>query len=116
MGATNCSRSSLKIVYLLRTVDCTQHPAILSDFDERILLSLEQTIGCPLNESSRIQASIPVSMGGFGLRSASRHSSPSYIGSLNFSNNLLSDICPPDLAIPTPQSAFQHLLSLLLIN
>ena len=39
-----------KISYLLCMVDCSRHLDIIRDMDERIIHSLKEILGCPLNE------------------------------------------------------------------
>ena len=82
----------------------------LRDLDLHIRLSMEAILGCPINDSSKLQVSLPVSMGGFSLWYSEYHSSASYLASINFSNNTIVQLCPPNLASPLKLSATLHFL------
>ena len=57
-----------KLSYALRTLDTAHHQDPLSRFDAAIRRTLEGLLGTPLTETQWDQASLPVSMGGLGLR------------------------------------------------
>ena len=91
-----------KLSFALRTVDPTQHLLILERFDMGIRKSLEAILGTPLAYAQYQQSTLPVSMGGMGLRRATQHSSASYLASLGFSANTILEarkqqVSQPDL-------------------
>ena len=51
--------------------------------------ALEEILGAPLTDSQWVQASLPISKGGLGLRSAERHSSVAFLASLVASQPLV---------------------------
>ena len=60
-----------KLTFLLRTSPCFMHPDKLSNYDSILTSTLEKITNVQLTDSSRIQACLPVKMGGLGLPSAS---------------------------------------------
>ena len=59
-------------------------------FDIGLRNSLETIIHSSLNDPSWLQATLPISLGGLGLRLASTSAPAAYIGSLNSTNVLVS--------------------------
>ena len=54
-----------KLSFALRTVDTSSHTLLLHRFDDSIRRAFEGIIGAPLGDSQVLQASLPVSMGGY---------------------------------------------------
>ena len=69
-------------MYTLRTCKPASLIDIYKRFDNIQLTALEDILSTSLTHSARLQASLPVSMGGLGLRSASSHASAAYLSSL----------------------------------
>ena len=69
-----------KLLYLLRTSPCFSSP-ILKDFDDTMKSCLETITNCHLDSQSFCQASLPVKLGGLGVRSAQDLSLPAFISS-----------------------------------
>jgi hypothetical protein len=73
--------------YLMRTVvPAPDFLAQLGEFDAQILQTLEELIGSGLfrrevGELARMQASLPTSLGGLGVRSTARASPAAFLGS-----------------------------------
>jgi hypothetical protein len=70
-----------KIVFFLRTVPSFMLSPTCIDFDEKVLTCFEDILSIALDDSSMTQATLPLSKGGIGLRSARTHASACYIAS-----------------------------------
>ena len=81
-----------KFAFALRTVDTSGHQNILQDFDMAVKESIEEVLGAPLRPHQWDQASLPVSLGGLGLRRAANHGAAAYIASVGDSELLVQDI------------------------
>ena len=83
---------------------CTCNPvplgSSLDSFDSLLLSSLSDSLGACLSQWSRLKASLPVSMGGLGLRRASLHAASAYYSSLSSSASTIESILglPADLS------------------
>ena len=84
-----------KFEYAARTTHPDFHATSMNRFDGLIRESLGSVIGHCLDDKQWEQASLPVSMGGMGLRRAALHSSASYSSSVALSFPLVSDILSP---------------------
>ena len=84
-----------KFDYAARTTHPDLHSAPMNRFDSLIRESLGSVVGHCLDDKQWEQASLPVSMGGMGLRRAALHSSASYSSSVALSFPLVSDILSP---------------------
>ena len=62
----------------------------LQPFDINLRKTLESIIDCSLSESSWQQATLPIRLGGLGLREASRCHPAAYLASCNSSRHLTS--------------------------
>jgi hypothetical protein len=71
-----------KIVFHLRTTPPQLIKEVCQDFDQKVLMCLENLLSCALDPPARNQASLPLSRGGPGLRSAAQHAPACYIASL----------------------------------
>ena len=69
-----------KLLYLLRTAPCFSSPT-LKEFDHTMKACLEGITNCHLDDQAFRQASLPVKLGGLGIRSAEDLSLPAYIAS-----------------------------------
>ena len=67
-----------KFSFILRTCHPTSYAASLGAFDGLMRDSLADILGASIPDRNWHQARLPVSMGGFGLRSASRHAAAAY--------------------------------------
>ena len=70
-------------------------------FDLSMFDSLSDLVGGSLSDWSWLKASLPISLGGLGVRRASSHASAAFVGSLDQSRELVSDIL--GYAPPTSQ-------------
>ena len=71
-----------KTIYLLRTVDPSRHLDIWADFDSHIQDTFNRIIKVNTDKNQRLQTQLPVSMGGFGLRSAVTHGMAAFTSSV----------------------------------
>ena len=81
-----------KFAFALRTVDTSDHPDILQDFDLVVKEGIEGILGAPLPPLQWDQASLPLSLGGLGLRRAAKHGAAAYLASVGDAALLVQDI------------------------
>ena len=62
----------------------------LHDFDVNLHRSLEGIVGSSISDSAWLQATLPIQLGGLGLREVRRSSSAAFLASCNFSCQLSS--------------------------
>jgi hypothetical protein len=72
-----------KVVYFLRTIPSNLIETICKEFDKKIKLCFENVLSFSPDTRGSIQASLPLSKGGTGLRSAFAHAPACYIASLS---------------------------------
>ena len=96
-----------KVMFSLRTTDPLHHQPLWQRFDSIIRESLTRIIGVPLNDCQWLQAQLPVSKGGLGMRAAWDHAPAAYVTSVIFSQELKEGIlglggddCPPRISQP----------------
>ena len=94
-----------KVMFSLRTTDPTHHQILWQRFDSIIRESLIRIIGVPVNDTQWLQAQLPVSKGGLGLRAAWDHAPAAYSTSVLSSQELKERIlglaeedCPPRIS------------------
>ena len=63
----------LKISFLLRTVNTTYFATLLQQFDGLIREALIRILGAPVDDSQWLQAKLPISLGGMGLKLGMGH-------------------------------------------
>jgi hypothetical protein len=93
-----------KLAYSLRTVDVLQHQQFLNNFDSAVRVALEAILGAPLTPAQWAQASLPIHLGGVGLRRAGGHGAAAYLSSLSASDHLVQEI----RALPTSQESTEE--------
>ena len=71
-----------KLSFVLRTTDTSPFQDILQDFDRLVQDALGSILGTALSDLQWKQASLPVSMGGLGLRGAQEHGPGLYCSSI----------------------------------
>ena len=74
------SLSAPKLNYILRTSPSAGHPALLT-FDDTLRKALSSIINVDLSDRQWIQASLPVSLGGLGVRSVSSLAPSAFLAS-----------------------------------
>ena len=84
-----CSCLSLcKLNHIIRTVPGFKINDVLIQFDSGLHHSLEALSSSSISDLAWRQATLPVCLGGLGLREASRSSSAAFVGSCNSSQQL----------------------------
>ena len=81
-----------KLSFALRATNFKHHPLLLEKFDDGIRRAMEEVVGAPLDDAAYIQASLPINMGGMGLRRAVDHCSAAYVSSYCASSSIICDI------------------------
>jgi hypothetical protein len=110
LGILRSCVGSPKLSYSLRT--SAPDPAItpmLARFDAMQRDALELIVGVPMCDISWDQATLPVKLGGIGIRRASDQHVPAFVGSLYLTRELTSDITglDPLSAVPGAASALR---------
>ena len=82
-----------RLLYTLRTAPCTGS-AELARYDELLRSLLAMTLNIDLSEKAWLQASLPVSWGGLGVRSAALLAPSAYLASAAGASALISTILP----------------------
>src|SRR5688572_6421111 len=98
-------RSSLgapKMLYSLRCAPCVCHPA-LAEYDQRLRKGLENILNINLSESQWLQSTLPIGMGGLGVRRVSSLALPAFLASAAGTLVLQSDILRELGNQPDPQ-------------
>ena len=91
-------RSSLgapKLLYTLRCAPCVDHP-VLAEYDCRLRKGLEDILNINLSESQWLQSTLPIGMGGLGIRRVSSLALPAFLasaaGTLVLQSNILREL------------------------
>ena len=82
-----------KIVSALRTCSPTMLHSVLGEFDDLIFNYLSRLVGGFPSSWSWSKTTLPIDMGGLGLRSARHHAPSAFIGSVHLSSALVLDFC-----------------------
>jgi hypothetical protein len=99
-----------KLMYTLRTCKPSILQSAYARFDDIQHSALEDILGASLTPNAWRQASLPVSLGGLGLRSASSHAEAAYLSSLVQSKSTVDEILrdtPPSQSLNTPLAFFR---------
>ena len=78
-----------KVMFLLRTLPPGFAPEAFKHFDAGLRRSLERITNSFLDDLAWQQASLPINMGGLGLRQASAFALPAFVGSRNSTRELV---------------------------
>ena len=91
-------RSSLgapKLLYSLRCAPCADHPA-LAEYDRLLRKGLEDILNINMSESQWLQSTLPIGMGGLGIRRVSSLALPAFLasaaGTLALQSNILNEV------------------------
>ena len=76
------SFSMPKQLYLLRSSPTFQHPDLLADFDDCLKSCVTDICNASFDDIAWIQATLPIRLGGIGLRRASDLALPAYLASI----------------------------------
>ena len=93
----------LKLQYLLRTAPCYQ-PKALAKYDNTLRSIMGKVTNSAVMSDDRawIQATLPVKLGGLGMRSAVEVASSAYLDSLHTTSTLVETILPLNMSSTTP--------------
>ena len=91
----NCF-SMPRLMYLLRSSPTFQHPDLHADFDDCLKFCATDIYNVSSDDIGWIQATLPIRLGGIGLRRASDLALPAYSASISASQSLISEITQPD--------------------
>ena len=81
-----------KFVFILRTCPMLFIEDAIQSLDNALYNSVSEIVGAPLSDWSWLKSTLPVSLGGLGIRLASTHASAAYISSSIQSTNLVVGI------------------------
>lgn len=81
-----------KLTYLLRTNPVWQHQSFIFKIDNVIKNCLQSILNIKINEEQWQQASLPIKLGGLGIRKTEDIALPSFISSTYGARNLVSQI------------------------
>ncbi|XP_037034393.1 uncharacterized protein LOC119073191 [Bradysia coprophila] len=90
-------RSSLSIPqlsYLLRTTPCWNAMDELEEYDRVLKDAMESIVNCRFTENSWNEATLPVKLGGLGLRNATNLCYSSFLGSIHSFAGMVRNIVP----------------------
>ena len=99
-----------KLLYILRTAPCFLS-AQLQAFDGALKRILSQVLNVDLSQDSTwLQASLPLCAGGLGVRRATQLAPSAYLASAAGCSTLVQQLIPPSVALPDPniESAISH--------
>jgi hypothetical protein len=87
----------VKLLYILRTSRAYKFPNLLCKFDEAIRVSLCDICNIDITPSMWQQASLPVTLGGLGIRRTEALALPAFIASVHSVHTTTSEIIPYSL-------------------
>ena len=82
-----------KLLYLLRTSNCYNHPLLLQ-FDTILISGLSTILNVDFDETQWIQATLPVNDGGLGIRCANTLATLVFLASAASTHSLQQSILP----------------------
>ena len=83
-------------MYPLRSSPTFQHPDLHAIFDDCRMSCANDICNVSFDDIGWIQATLPIRLGGIGLRRASDLALPAYLASISASQSLISEITQPD--------------------
>jgi hypothetical protein len=98
-----------KFSYCLRTCNPAYLQQTFRGFDHLQRRTLGQLMGQSLTDKAWIQATLPIGMGGIGLRSAEVHSAAAYLASMSQVSSIVSRLLPSTIPLRTTAEAFNLL-------
>ena len=103
---------SCRVNHILRSVPPGPILPQLQEFDKSLRSTLSEVLHCSIPNQAWTQATLPLSMGGLGLRQASRSASAAFVACCAMSRPLAQEVLSieQDLAFPGESHATQDLL------
>ena len=103
-----CSLGTPKMLHILRCHPCSNHPD-LEIYDAKLRHGVEKILNVSLNDLQWTQASLPIKMGGLGIRTTTSLALPAFLasaaGTLPLQTLILSSLqLPPDISIQSMTS------------
>ena len=95
------SLGATKLLHTLRCCPCSGHPG-LARYDTVLRLGLSRILNLPLTEEAWLQATLPIKVGGLGIRSVSQLALPAFLASAAGTDRLQSTMLS-NMASPDPQ-------------
>ena len=86
-----------KLTYFLRTAPCFIKPELLDSFDKIIKATLINILNIQLSEAAYNQATLPVALGGLGIRPAAEISIPGFLSSVHACKKIANSLLPINL-------------------
>ena len=83
-----------KLTYFLRTSPCFGNTEILKKYDKALRVALISILNVGMEDPSWEQCSLPVRMGGLGIRTASEVSLPAYLSSVSATFECITPLLP----------------------
>ena len=81
-----------KLLYVLRTSTCFNHPALLKKFDKTVRDGLSEVCNVTFDDISRTQPALPAEMGGLGVSSATLLALPAFLASAFGASDFLTTV------------------------
>lgn len=108
-----CSLGSPRLMHILRSSPCHGHPR-LEAYDELLRAGFERILNVSLTDEQWTQASLPIRMGGLGIRRVSSLALPAFLASAAGTLPIQSDILgtksvDPDTAFDSSRSTWLQL-------
>lgn len=85
------SISTARLQHLLRGCEAYKVSDLLRSFDEATFETAKQILNLELTPSQMLQASLPISLGGLGLRQAAHLAAPAFVSSMSATDKLVSE-------------------------
>ena len=83
-----------RLLYLLRCSPCWKSIESLAKYDDILKSTIGVITNCNLNSNSWLQSSLPIKLGGLGIRDASTLSVSAFLGSVCDTSDLIKTILP----------------------
>ena len=84
-----------KLMYLLWSSPTVWYPYLLADFDDCLKSCATDICNVPFGDIRWILATLPIKLGGIGLRCASDLALPAYLATISASQSLIYEITLP---------------------
>ena len=81
-----------KFSYIMRTVDPRPYKGTMEKFDKAVRQSMERVVGASMMDHQWQQATLPVTLGGLGLRCVVPHAPGAYVTSLGSSSEIMEEV------------------------
>ncbi|XP_048001834.1 uncharacterized protein LOC125238542 [Leguminivora glycinivorella] len=88
-----------KFTYILRGSHFWKHPSLISNLDNLVLETLTTIFNISFSERSWTQASLPIRLGGLGIRKISSVALPAFLASVHGAQNLIRKILAPSIGV-----------------